>query len=336
MTCDTPWAARPYAVIIRSTERCDVGCAHCCISAARHGRDMSLRLAKLAIRQAKDAGIGLVHISGGEPLLNADVDAFVAEATECGLYVELTTSTFASPVQDSTEIVARLQRAGLRRMMLSYDDAHAQRVPFDHYVAFAREAQRKGIEVCAVVVESTESEWTATRLADECGRRGIDASTVDWCTTELSEVGRAARSRTGTHDSNARCPYVLVAPTVTPDGTVFLCPNLVSRSKLFKLGNISERTLKEILDEMLASRFYRSLAFYGPGAIAVRIGITRANGDMCGTCQTVLREAENPSVREAIETMLDSNATIPLDIDALLPGHRRFVTGETPGPGGRC
>ena len=148
MVTPEPIPARPWALIVRVTDACRVGCDHCCVSAVPKGVELDARLLAVALREAGDAGVGLIHFSGGEPLLRYELEGFVARATELGFFVEVTTSTFTTPDEPTADRVAALRDAGLKRVMLSYDAAHARRVPIDQYAGFMREAQDCGLR-CA-------------------------------------------------------------------------------------------------------------------------------------------------------------------------------------------
>lgn len=330
--------ARPYALIVRATERCEVGCDHCSIDARRDGMDLTSALLERALDGARSAGVGLIHFSGGEPLVNSRLEEFVAAALARGFETEVTTSTFTTKGEDTTDRVRSLRAAGLARVMLSYDAAHARTVAIDQYARFMLEAQREGIETCAVVVEWPGAAWNVQRLKAECARRGVDVDRVDWCRTDLSLEGRAARRYQTVPPSgcDARCPYVLTAPTLRPDGVVQLCPNLQSRSRLFVIGDVRERPLDALLAEMLSSPLYRSLALLGPHRAAMAMGLESPPADMCACCRSVLAAAEDP---EAQARLVAAGPTgeedVLLVMEALLPAHQRFVRGESR-PEGAC
>jgi organic radical activating enzyme len=325
--------ARPYTLIVRVTERCEVGCNHCCINAIPTGAEMDLQLLEETLDGARESGVGLIHISGGEPLMHSEVERFVRSSSDRGLYVELTTSTYSKQGEDDSARLAGMKAAGLKRVMLSYDEAHAARVSIDHFARFVREAQSEDLEVCVVVVDWEGSAWPIERVKSECESRGVNGELVDWCRSNLSSVGRAARSyreKVSPSGKGARCPYVLTAPTLAPDGTVFLCPNLQSKSKLYQLGSVRTSPIGEILGDLQASSFYRALSALGPHGVAEVIGLTpdELPEDMCDCCQVVLKAAEDPDAYAKVENAISGDETVAVDLNALLPGHRRFVLGE--------
>lgn len=337
----SPVPARPYTLIIRATERCAVGCDHCSISATPRGADLSLESLVEVLQEARRADVGLIHFSGGEPLLHADLERFVQAAGEHGFYAELTTSTFTHEGDNPSTRLRTLRDVGLRRVMLSYDASHARRVPIGRYAAFLLESLAQGIEVCACVVEWPESPWTLERVRSECESLGCEVAAVDWCRVGLSLVGRAARYEGRVSEAgggeDARCPYVLVAPTLAPNGVVHLCPNVQSDSPLFTVGNVHEQPLSQILASMEGSALYRALSAHGPHGLVRRLSLPLLDvpRDMCRCCQSVLRLAERPEIRRRIEESAPPEGVpIPLDVDALLPGHRRFVLNEARPEGG--
>lgn len=343
VTCEvnrTSYSARPYTLIIRATERCEVGCDHCSISATPRGQDMDLDLLEAVLPAAQAAGVGLIHFSGGEPLLQANLEEFVHAAAERGLFVEVTTSTWSRPGEEPSARISELKRQGLQRLMLSYDASHARRVNIAHYADFLRVALEHDIEVCACVVEWPGTDWPLERVKMECAHRGALVDAVDWCRIGLSLAGRAAtryahtrqEEASGTRPSEARCPYVFTAPTLTPDGTVFLCPNVQSRSPLFRLGNVRDTPLDTILERTQSSRFFRALAYHGPGKLSSALGdLARPSyaSDMCACCQAVVRAAEDEGVFAKVESFAPPDGmAVPLEVESLLPGHQRFVRGE--------
>jgi len=88
--------------------------------------------------------------------------------------------------------------------------------------------------------------------------------------------------------------------------------------------------MAEILGTLQSSRFYRSLSALGPHGAAEVIGLTldELSEDMCDCCQVVLKVAEDPNSYAKVEDAISDEETVPVDIEALLPGHRRFVLGE--------
>ena len=129
---------KPYVLGVRTTDRCNVGCYHCSISATPYGADIALGLAFNVIEKAADYGIGLLHLSGGEPLNYPYLFDLVKKGKECGMIIEMVTSTFTKLNEDNVQILQGLVQHGLSTIMISYDDAHSRNVPIQHFCNFVR------------------------------------------------------------------------------------------------------------------------------------------------------------------------------------------------------
>jgi pyrroloquinoline quinone biosynthesis protein E len=116
-------ALRPYALIAELSYRCPLQCAYCSNPLDLHRRREELATADWlrAFREAEALGVVQVSLSGGEPLLRADLEELVAGARSAGLYVNLATSG----VPLARERLARLREAGVDNVQVSIQDTDA-------------------------------------------------------------------------------------------------------------------------------------------------------------------------------------------------------------------
>jgi hypothetical protein len=109
---------------VHITERCNMSCAHCCVSATADGRDMDRDTFVAACRWAEEYG-DEIAIGGGEPTLHPlfwDYLGIALAATavgECGVFV----ATNGSRTRDSIAL-ANLARRGVLTAALSRDRYH--------------------------------------------------------------------------------------------------------------------------------------------------------------------------------------------------------------------
>jgi pyrroloquinoline quinone biosynthesis protein E len=150
-------AERPYTLVAELTYRCPLRCAYCSNPA-----QLTRRLPELAaaewervFREARNLGVVQLNLTGGEPLLRADLEAMVASATDLGLYVNLITSGLPST---STRWM-RLARSGLASVQISLQDveaADASRVagsaPLARKLVSARAAKAFGMALTINIV----------------------------------------------------------------------------------------------------------------------------------------------------------------------------------------
>ena len=79
-------APRPLGLLAELTHRCPLGCPYCSNPLALDARDDELDTATWArvFREAAALGVLQVHLSGGEPLVYADLRTVVARARAIG------------------------------------------------------------------------------------------------------------------------------------------------------------------------------------------------------------------------------------------------------------
>lgn len=139
---------RPMGMLAELTYRCPLRCAYCSnpLSHGPHTDELTLAQWCRVLDDARSLGVLQVHLSGGEPLLRADLPAIVAHAHGLGLYTSLITGGQAL----TRARLATLAAAGLDHIQISVQDAEAL-----HADAIAgRPAHRRKLAAAALVKES--------------------------------------------------------------------------------------------------------------------------------------------------------------------------------------
>ena len=94
--------------LVQITERCNLHCAHCFVSSGREGADISLaQFRDDVLPQLREARVGRVTLTGGEPFAHADLLPIVAATRDAGMTVTICTN--ATLVDDAAidELAAR-------------------------------------------------------------------------------------------------------------------------------------------------------------------------------------------------------------------------------------
>lgn len=113
-------SARPYVLVAELTYRCPLRCAYCSNPIRVDDRPaLATEDWQRVLSEAAELGVVQVHFTGGEPLLNDDLEALVAHAAKLELYSNLITSGL--PL--ARERLVRLQAAGLCAVQLSFQAA---------------------------------------------------------------------------------------------------------------------------------------------------------------------------------------------------------------------
>lgn len=119
-----PFATSPFLVFWETTRACDLVCQHCraCAVPKRDPRELTHEEGRALLLEIRQMGCPMVVLTGGDPAKREDLVELVRYGTELGLRVALTPS--ATPLVDRS-LLERLRDAGLARLALSLDSAHA-------------------------------------------------------------------------------------------------------------------------------------------------------------------------------------------------------------------
>jgi radical SAM protein len=112
----------PFLLFWETTRACDLACQHCRADAVPHRSERELDTAegKALLDSAKEMGVPLVVLTGGDPAKREDLIELVRYGTSIGLRMALTPS--ATPLV-TQELLGRLKDAGLARLAVSLDSA---------------------------------------------------------------------------------------------------------------------------------------------------------------------------------------------------------------------
>jgi pyrroloquinoline quinone biosynthesis protein E len=111
----------PWALLAEVTHACPLHCPYCSnpLELVRRSAELSAGQWQRVFGEAADLGIVQAHLSGGEPLLRADLEQIVAAARAAGIYTQLVTSG----VGLTADRLAGLVEAGIDSIQLSVQDA---------------------------------------------------------------------------------------------------------------------------------------------------------------------------------------------------------------------
>jgi len=334
---DNKYKLKSYILVVRTTEKCKVGCFHCSISATKKGFEQNTKIAKNAINEAIEYGVSRIHLSGGEPLLYYGLPQLVEVASNKNVISGITSSTFTDTLEDTRPILIELKKKGMKYVMLSYDEPHSKRVSISQFCEFTKLAQELDLEVCIFVTEYQGTSITADYIKKECVKIGVDIEKIDWTIADYQYEGRGEKHteiekyKDEHQDDYPRCPIVLSAATLNPDGKVFLCNCSRLDAKYFTVGNYPEQSIHEILNHMESSPIYRYLAKYGPQKSLKNLGLLSFDipSDMCRACDKYLTLMEQENMASHLFELAENDDldVIETDYEGLLPIYQRHMQG---------
>jgi pyrroloquinoline quinone biosynthesis protein E len=116
-----PGVGPPLWLLLELTYRCPLHCVFCYnpTEFARVGAELATEDWLRVLREARALGAVQLGLSGGEPLVRADLETIVAEAHALGFYINLITSG----VGLTEARIGALKNAGLDHIQLSFQDS---------------------------------------------------------------------------------------------------------------------------------------------------------------------------------------------------------------------
>ncbi|MER6949773.1 pyrroloquinoline quinone biosynthesis protein PqqE [Nonomuraea sp. NPDC000554] len=116
-----PLGKAPWAMLAELTHACPLRCPYCSnpVELAARSGELGTAEWQRVIEEAAALGVVHAHLSGGEPLLRADLADIVATAEQEGVYTQLVTSGVGLTERRLGELAA----AGLRSVQLSVQAA---------------------------------------------------------------------------------------------------------------------------------------------------------------------------------------------------------------------
>ena len=274
---------RPYTLVAELTHRCPLACPYCAnpLALVPGRRELDTATWVRVFREAEDLGVVQVHLTGGEPLVRADLEEIVATARGLGLYTHLVTSG----VPLGAARLERLVACGLDAVQLSLqdvDDAAADAIAgapvARHKHEVARRLRALGVPVTVNVVlhrANIEHVGALVELGEQLGASRLELANAQYLGWALAnraavlppvaavdrardEAGRARHRLRGTMEITFVLPdYHRGRPkpcmdgwgrryvVVTPDGRVQPC-HLAHTIAGLALPNVEDGSLAEL------------------------------------------------------------------------------------------
>ncbi|WP_432092199.1 radical SAM protein [Streptomyces sp. bgisy100] len=226
------------------TGTCQLSCTHCCTGSSPQTPSgaMTAEHWTQVIADIAELGIPMVQFIGGEPTLSPNLPAFIDQALDAGLGVEV----YSNLTHVRPTLWNSLNRKGVCLATSYYSDdtqQHEQitrsRGSLQRTRANIREAVRLGIPMRAGIVEVIDGQRVDQAAAD-LRRLGVERIQID----RARKVGRAADQSKTEPSTGELCGHCFRhRVSVSPDGDVSGC--ILSRFMI--AGNVREQRLAAIL-----------------------------------------------------------------------------------------
>jgi radical SAM protein with 4Fe4S-binding SPASM domain len=119
----TSTVAPERKALVQITERCNLHCAHCFVSAVREGQDISAEQMRTAVlTQLQQAHVSRLTLTGGEPFAHPELVEIVTAARELDMTVTICTN--ATLIED--DVLDQLKAMGGVKLNVSLDGFSAE------------------------------------------------------------------------------------------------------------------------------------------------------------------------------------------------------------------
>lgn len=258
---------RPLSVIWEITYACNQKCKYCIARAgAPDPNELSFTEIDEVLNELVELKVGLINITGGEPLLKKDTALYIAErASENGIELELLTNGMLV----TSGVADKFYRAGVRYAQVSLDCARpeihdAQRGvkgAWKRTVDGIKHLRNAGIDVMAAAVVNSETLPYFRETADFLGKiantvkmgavlpMGRGERNACLLTPEMYYQSLVLRNTTINGQltdfifCRERCS-IGTTPVIAPNGDVYPC--MLTKYEELKLGNVRETSIRDI------------------------------------------------------------------------------------------
>ncbi|WP_030663562.1 radical SAM protein [Streptomyces cellulosae] len=262
-------------ILVSVTEICTVGCSHCGFKGSIRERQPAEEEMAAWVTQACDWGIPAIIFTGGEPfqrfsLLKAGVQAVARHPAKprTGCF----TSSFWGKDRATVDKILD-QLPGLTHLYLSTDVFHQERVPAQYVRNVIDGAIAHGIRdisLCITIAKDEEEQQFRALYEDYGDRLLIHVDRVI-STPHIDHVAATGHPPLPEHYKTS---CWLHTPIINPNGDLCAChvakvgAHRPLDKDVYFLGNLKQRSFREIMEEADADYGYQYLRAFGPQGVA--------------------------------------------------------------------
>jgi radical SAM protein with 4Fe4S-binding SPASM domain len=259
---------RPLSVIWEITYACNQNCAYCIARAGSPQPDeLTRKEIDAVLKELIEFKVGLINITGGEPLLKKDTVLYIAQrASENGISLELLTNA----VLVTPEVAQEISEAGIEYAQVSLDCVHPEvhdeqrgvKGAWEKAVTGIANLKAVGVEVIVSATITSkniqyieETKKFLRKIADTIkivpvlpmgrGEGSQYLLTPDMYFTYLKSKNTENGILTDFIFPREQCS-IGTTPVITPTGDVYPC--MLTKYEELKLGNVRETTLESIYE----------------------------------------------------------------------------------------
>ncbi len=292
----------PHTVSVFLDYKCNLECSHCSLgSSPKLSSEIDWRYVEQALREGcRDIDSQVAVFTGGEVTLHMEkLLRGLRLADDLGYSTRIVTNAgWAGSMEQATEVINRLEDAGLDEINMSFDDFHAEWISEEHLLNFteaALNASFKNIVISMVNPASPTYDVETVRglIEERVGAVDQYKQRLTLMYDTPAAVGRAtglADEELVTGDTG-RCESIMESISVHPDGYVRACcghaqwyvPDLT-------IGSLDQQPLDEMVERSGRNLLYWLIQSVGPEELLKQIGVENEYTGICHACHHLLSE----------------------------------------------
>jgi len=322
---------------IMFTHTCNIACRHCGILSHPKNRNrmaepdlMALIDDAAALPEPPD----LIVFTGGEPFVHPDTLArALRRCRDQGMPTRVVTNGFwARDVGQGLDVLMRMQEAGLNALNFSADVWHLEFMEAQTLHNAIDCAQLLGFHVVVnmAVLDDTDvvdqfctlygfqrtrvqaldqAEFFKAQTDIDLSHKLLEKIHLSW--GRVVRLGRAEQEISDfnpkplSYYANGGCNEVINRPVIYPDGDLQACCCAGGKIASFRVGNIHDRPMSDLLADMRQRSHFRYINAVGPKALhralAQAKGVTPDEKAFCSICDVCVKLADQLAAKEVDE-----------------------------------
>lgn len=291
----------------KCTGRCDICMLNC---SPERKEKMPFEDAERLIYEAKECGLRIIAITGGEPFLYYhEIVKLVRLANSQDIPTSITTNCYwADSYEKTQQYLTTLQEAGTMSMKISLDDFHNKYVPFENIKNVMKVSKAIGLRV-TVGCTITKNSMKLKGVLQSFGEEVTDIALYEHKCYPLGRAKEKIDKDEIYYSNNIKnvCQEKGLI-FVLPNGEVYPCGSVCGFISNRLVGSIYESSLKELINEAVNNKHNIFIRKFGVKPYieeikkdCISIKIEKEFVDTCHACYEIFSKERIETLNKILE-----------------------------------
>lgn len=247
----------------KCTESCDI-CGFSCSS--KRKEKMELEDAKRYAREAKQAGMNALGITGGEPFIykNEIFELIKYARKQLGMYITITSNCFwADSYKNTYKIMSEMKEIGANYLKVSFDEFHGKGIPYENIKNVLEVKKEIGFNMilgCTSLTTSKGLKWVLEKL----GQSVQGTSVAEYPCLPYGRAKKCFKREEFFNTTKLSRDCTEKGQLfIFPDGKVYPCGSFCGFQKNRLVGNAKESSIEELVEKAEMNKTNYFISKYG-------------------------------------------------------------------------